>query len=96
LPRFRAEVSSRVKKVCAGVDGSYERYGSSYTVTFNLPEGVNERTYAVKLRVRDDEIEPAYSLISGNRPMQYLINRRSTFQTTYVFTGNPMVSLQIN
>jgi RHS repeat-associated protein len=52
-----------VKKICAGVDGSYERYGSSYTVTFNLPEGVNERTYAVKLKVRDDEYQYGYETV---------------------------------
>jgi RHS repeat-associated protein len=63
LPRFRAEVSSQVKKICAGVDGSYERYGSSYTVTFNLPEGVNERTYAVKLKVRDNDRQYGYKTV---------------------------------
>jgi RHS repeat-associated protein len=57
------EVSSQVKKICAGVDGSYKRYGSSYTVTFNLPEGVNERTYAVKLKVRDDEYQYGYETV---------------------------------
>jgi RHS repeat-associated protein len=52
-----------VKKICAGVDGSYERYGSSYTVTFNLPEGVNERTYAVKLKVRDNDRQYGYKTV---------------------------------
>jgi RHS repeat-associated protein len=57
------EGGSRIYNYWWYLDGSYERYGSSYTVTFNLPEGVNERTYAVKLKVRDNDRQYGYKTV---------------------------------
>jgi RHS repeat-associated protein len=41
----------------------YKKYGSSSARIFNLPDGVNERTYAVKLKVRDDEYQYGYETV---------------------------------
>jgi hypothetical protein len=48
---------------CGEVDLIYKKYGSSSARIFNLPEGVNERTYAVKLKVRDDEYQYGYETV---------------------------------
>jgi RHS repeat-associated protein len=48
---------------CGEVDLIYKKYGSSSARIFNLPEGVNERTYAVKLKVRDDDRQYGYKTV---------------------------------
>jgi hypothetical protein len=58
---------------CGEVDLIYKKYGSSSARIFNLPEGVNERTYAVKLKVRDDEYQYGYETVyvTVKRPKQF-------------------------